>query len=568
MAFLAANTPKSKVDDSTIDQSSGLQNSPNTLSRVIINPVNPPVSVPEGGFSAEGESFSVTSQSLNPFKEYTSSFRPSPALPEDNGSGLIFHHNDKSSEEHSIVRLQMDLEHPQTSTTLDSQDRLTTTYSLSLLPAYDLSTINFSETNTVEGNNQNASHDQTDGTIQDSLNFLPHPSNRGEQEEGMTDGHKEDHNSSIPSFFDSKGLTLSLPYNSEVSNPDVPAEGSESGSGLYSNRLNQEFDEVPPVASDLSTFSFKVDNIGKRSRSTGIKMVIETNEAGSKISSKKVCETAAEKEIKENESELSGEEEEEMEGEGVHDIGSQRVRKVDGETDKSARQLNSTAGCDMLREREIEVETVVGKIIYTESGSGDKIESNFGVFSWPEDIHGSGEGRDGGDDGKGKGKKASDDEEGIKAGGGDGGEDRNKDDLQLSISLPAEVPLFDSSDENGDGDGHDEEGRNMSLDSQVVWGNSTLEDKEVDGDGERNGGPEREEHIKGGGREGSDAAVNGESLQQFSSVEGLLFAAKRPVLAHLVPLLRLTDGSKDTEEGKYSAFPQPCLSVTESDRTV
>lgn len=567
MAFLAANTPKSKVDDSTIDQSSGLQNSPNTLSRVIINPVNPPVSVPEGGFSAEGDSFSVTSQSLNPFNEYTNSFRPSPALPEDNGSGLIFHHNDKSSEEHSIVRLQMDLEHAQTSPTLGSQDHLTTTYSLSVLPAYDLSTINFSETNTVEGNNQNASHDQTGGTIQDSLNILPHPGNRGEQEEGRTDRHKEDHNSSIPSLFDSKGLTLSLPYNS-----DVPAEGSESGSGLYSNRLNQEFDEVPPVESDLPTFNFKVDDIGKRSRSTGIKMVIETNEAGSKISSKKVCETAAEKEIKENESELSGEEEEEMEGEGVHDIGSQRVRKVDGETDESARQLNSTAGCDMLRERGIDVETVVGKIIYTEPASGDKIESNFGVFSWPEDIHGSGEGGDGGDDGKGKGKKAGDDEEGIKAVGGkesgDGGEDGNKDDLQLSISLPAEVPLFDSSGGNGDGDGHDEEGRNVSLDSQVVWGNSALEDKELDGDGERNGGLEREEHIEGGGREGSDAAVNGESLQQFSSVEGLLFAAKRPVLAHLVPLLRLTDGSKDTEEGKYSAFPQLCLSVTERDRTV
>lgn len=43
------------------------------------------------------------------------------------------------------------------------------------------------------------------------------------------------------------------------------------------------------------------------------------------------------------------------------------------------------------------------------------------------------------------------------------------------------VSRFDSSDENGDGDGHDEEGWHMSPDSQVVWRNSTLEDKkEVD----------------------------------------------------------------------------------------
>lgn len=104
---------------------------------------------------------------------------------------------------------------------------------------------------------------------------------------------------------------------------------------------------------------------------------------------------------------------------------------------------------------------------------------------------------------KGKGKLASDDEESIKAVGvkenGDGGEDGNKDDLLLSISLS--VPQFDSSDENGDGDGRDEDGRSVSLDSQVVWCNSTLQDnKEVDD--ERNGGLESEEDSEGGGREG------------------------------------------------------------------
>lgn len=157
-----------------------------------------------------------------------SSFRPSPTFPEDNRSGIIVHHKDKSSKEHS-VRLQMDLEYPQTSTTLGSQDHLITMYFLSLLADNNLSTINVSERNTVEGNDQNAYHEQTDERIQDEQNILPHLSNRGAQVEGRTNGHNKDHNSSIPSFFDSEGMTLSLPYNSEGLNPDLPPEGSESG---------------------------------------------------------------------------------------------------------------------------------------------------------------------------------------------------------------------------------------------------------------------------------------------------------------------------------------------------
>lgn len=96
----------------------------------------------------------------------------------------------------------------------------------------------------------------------------------------------------------------------------------------------------------------------------------------------------------------------------------------------------------------------------------------------------------------------------------------------------------------------------MSLDSQVV-GVTLQDNKEVDD--ERNGGLESEEDSEGGG---SDADVITESLQQFKSVDGLLLDAASPVLAHFVPLLRLADGSKDTEEGKYSDFPQLCLSVT------
>uniref|UniRef100_A0A3Q3WLS3 protein-tyrosine-phosphatase n=1 Tax=Mola mola TaxID=94237 RepID=A0A3Q3WLS3_MOLML len=67
------------------------------------------------------------------------------------------------------------------------------------------------------------------------------------------------------------------------------------------------------------------------------------------------------------------------------------------------------------RQCEIKVESVVGEIIQTKPGNGDKIGANFRVFSWPYDFHDSGEGGVGWDDGKGKGKKASDDEDGIKS---------------------------------------------------------------------------------------------------------------------------------------------------------
>nr|XP_046235674.1 receptor-type tyrosine-protein phosphatase zeta-like isoform X2 [Scatophagus argus] len=559
-----ANRPTSKIENSAIDQSFALTNSPNTLSGVIINPANPAVSVPEGGFHAKGDSFSVTPQPLNHFNEYTSSFHPSPALPEDNRSGIILHHNDKSSEEHSIVRLQMDLEYPQTSTTLGSQDHLITAYSFSLLPGNDSSTISLSETSTAKEKNPNASQTQTD-RIQDGLNSFPQPDSR-EQEEGRMDRHKKHPNSiSVLSVFNSKGLTLSVPDNSEKSNPDMPVEGSGSGSGLYSNTFSQDFGGVNRVKTDLSSVSFKVDNTGNKNRLTGITMDSETgetaNEAGSKISRKKECETVVEKEMVGNDSELSGEEEE-TEGEGVYNSGNQSMRKVDGETDKSARQVNSTSGCGMLKEKETKVETGAGKKIYSEPGSGDEIEPNFIGLSWLEDILGSGEGGDGVDNGKAK--KVSDDIEGIKAvigkesgDRGDGGEHSSKeigsgrrDGLKLSVSQdkPTEdLPLFDSSEETSNE--HDEKGHN-SFTHRVIWVNSPLEDnKEANNDGKRKKELVYEENIEGGGREGSGAAVTGEGLQQFSNADGLLFdAARSPVLARLDPLLRLTHGSKATEE--------------------
>ncbi len=304
LAFLAANTPTSTAQDSTIDQSSGLIVSPDTLRREIVDPANPALSVPEGGFSAKGDLFSVMSQSLTFFNEYPNSVSPSPAPPEDKRSGVIIHHDDKSSEEHSTVRLQMDLERPQTSIT--SQDHTVPPNFRFPLPGNDLSITNLSKTNT--GRMPNASHNQTDGRIQVGLNIFQ---GSDKEEEGRTARYKQDHNSF---FFDFRVSTSSLPYSSEKPNPDMPSEGSGSGSGLHTNRLNQELDEVTTVKTDLSTISNPatnsyVDKTGKKSKSARIKLARDTDPAGSKISMKKECETAAERAIVENESDLSGEEE-------------------------------------------------------------------------------------------------------------------------------------------------------------------------------------------------------------------------------------------------------------------
>uniref|UniRef100_A0A8C4GR32 protein-tyrosine-phosphatase n=1 Tax=Dicentrarchus labrax TaxID=13489 RepID=A0A8C4GR32_DICLA len=121
--------------------------------------------------------------------------------------------------------------------------------------------------------------------------------------------------------------------------------------------------------------------------------------------------------------------------------------------------------------------------------------------------------------------------------------------VDMPLEDPAESPLFGSREENDNGGGNDEEKRNISLDSHIVGGNSTLEDNtEGDADGKSNGGVKMEEHIEVGGKEDIDASVIGESLQPFSTVDGLLFhAARSPVLGRRVPLLRLTDGNHYTD---------------------
>ncbi|XP_026218917.1 receptor-type tyrosine-protein phosphatase zeta isoform X2 [Anabas testudineus] len=506
---------------------------------VFISPTNTAVSVSEGDLLAEGDLPGVTPQSVNSFNEYTSHFSPPHALPEDQRSGVFFH--DKSPEEPSILQLQMDLEQSQISTTLDSNDNLRA-YSHHQPPDYDLST-KVSETITGKGTTPNTYHAQTDSRIQDGWNILMRQNN---EEEARTDFHKDDHNaSSVTSFFMSKDLS----------------EGSGSGSGPDRNGLSQDFDKVTTVWTDL--FLTLVNDT--EDDTTAAKMVTETDNDTEWTSTteggRKEWDAEVDKGIEENESELSGEEEGKMR---VQDSGKQRVKIVDKETSDGVQHLNSAAGWDMLKEKERETEsvTITAQTIFTEISSGPETDSNVKVFSWSGDMSGSGEGSgDRGEDGKGKGKKVSDHREYIKAVAGKAGdgkvgkEDGRQDGLQLSVcedKMKADPPLFDSKKENSSDGGNEHDEQNKSFDHSVPGRNSSLKDN-IEGDGHSKGSVavESKEHIEEGGRQQSDAAVTGDRLQQFSSVDGLLFdAAGSPVLGRLVPVLRLADANKGMDEQK------------------
>ncbi|AWO97768.1 putative receptor-type tyrosine-protein phosphatase zeta-like [Scophthalmus maximus] len=526
-----ANTPGSSSEDS-----SGLTNLPNTASGVIVHPANPAISVLEGQFSAKADTFSSLPPSLD---EHTISFRLSPVLPEEKSNGPY-----ESSDCRTIVCPEMDVEHPQISSTSGTMDPL------SVLP-------DLSQTNSVEGNTPNTSPLPSHGRIQAGLNISPHPDN---EEEAKTARHKNEHDSSsVTSVLDSKDLHLS----------GRPTEGSGSSSGLERNGPKQDFDEVATIRTDLSAFpsltvTFKVDGTGAQSGSTAAKMATETtndtDSTRSKTGGRIKWRKEEDKVIEENENEPSHEEEEQMGREGMRDIECEGVRNMDGNADESVKRHNSTAGRDALKEkeRETDVESAAGKTMHTESGSGEETQLGVGVFSWTEDVSGSGEG--GGDGG---GKRVSEDKEDAQAvaeregeGKGDSREDGNRDavfgrggGLQPPVSggkPEVEVPLFDSSEGNTSG-GSDEENQNTRLYSPGGGGNFTLENnREGDGDGKRNVDMEGEEDIERVDQDDSDGVI-GESLQQ--SVDELLSDSGRsPVLGRLVPLIRLTGTGKTTEE--------------------
>lgn len=465
LQYFAANTATSTVEDSTIDASSGFTN---TQKGIIINPALATVS--EWAFSAEGDLSSVIPPLQTPFSKDPAIFHLFPALHENRKSGVIVHHNDKSSEEPTFVLLQTDVENPQFSAT-SSQDQLFATYSL---PNSGWSTINPSKTNIADGEKIKSPHSQSDSKI-------------GEMEAGAVKQIDNYNVSAITFFFNSKSLDLS----------ESSAEDSGSGSGLGSNGFNEEINEAAAVKTefDISTISFE-----DKSRSAVTKMVTDNdrsviNERDVTKSKNYENEKEAKNEIRENESELNR-----KEGENIRERG---VRN------ESLRNIE-----EMLKEQKIVV-SVLGTTIYGDSGSG------------AEDVSGSGEydGLDFRENLKGFRTVGDNNAKGLKG--------------NFSKSEKAESILFDHSEEQGHGDRIDKHNQNKSLIGPFLGVVSTFENKE---------------YIKGGTKE--DKAED--SVQELSSIDGLLFdGAINPELGPLVPLVRLTDTNKATEEqleGKYCSI--------------
>ncbi|XP_072233682.1 receptor-type tyrosine-protein phosphatase zeta isoform X2 [Leuresthes tenuis] len=340
-----ANSPMAGTDSSS-HQSSGFKDPPKTLNGMVINP-----NVPDGTFSAEGNVFSVMPPSLKSLKKDISSSRPSAAR-----------HENKSSKEHSVIPLSLDLENPSITTTLDSPTHLMATNSLSLLSDYGLSIINLSRKSTSDGKNLRT---------QDNVDIWsePHLNNEKEASGGEDE---DDHNTNlVTSFFDFRSVDLS----------DNPIEDSGSGSGLYSKGLNDELYDAAEVQPKFVTFlssdvNLKVERIGERSRFPGTDKAVERDnytDGGKRAMGVKIeCYTETERE---EETEISGEEEEKT---GTRN---NTVKIDDREANESVRKVNITEGCDMLKEegKETKMETVAGGTMYSESSSG------------ADDVSGSGE---------------------------------------------------------------------------------------------------------------------------------------------------------------------------------
>lgn len=318
--------------------------------------------------------------------------------------------------------------------------------------------------------------------------------NTSNKEYGLPILHKrEDHNStSVKSVTESKAVS----YNSEDANSETSAEGSGSG-----DTFSQDWDGTATVKPDVSTFirstiSFNWNSTGEKRKPTGTETASETG----------YVKDATEEEEDEEEGELSGEEDDKMKQRGILGGENETGRAVVDGADQSGRQFTANHNMLKIKEKHTEGETFRGNTIYSESGSGTEIGSP--TFSWSEDVSGSGE----------------------------GGED--KDTGKISEGKESE----DARDEVN------EEDKNNTEDET---NNSSV--------GKQNG--DLVEHVKErtneDGGAGGPVVVPGEASQRFSDMDELLIdAARSTVLGRLVPLLRLTDANKDTEdkvEGKYSA---------------
>uniref|UniRef100_A0A669B257 protein-tyrosine-phosphatase n=1 Tax=Oreochromis niloticus TaxID=8128 RepID=A0A669B257_ORENI len=193
---------------------------------------------------------SVITPLQTPFSKDPAIFHLFPVLHENRKSGVIVHHNDKSSEEPTFVPLQTDVENPQFSTT-SSQDQLFATYSL---PNSGWSTINPSKTNTADEEKNKSPHSQSDSKIREM--------------EARADKQIDNYNvSAVTFFFNSKSLDLS----------ESSGEDSGSGSGLGRNGFSEEINEAGAVKTEFSVFEISTISFEDKSRSPVTKMVTDND---------------------------------------------------------------------------------------------------------------------------------------------------------------------------------------------------------------------------------------------------------------------------------------------------
>ncbi|KAM9705597.1 receptor-type tyrosine-protein phosphatase zeta isoform 2-T2 [Menidia menidia] len=471
-----ANSPTASTESSS-HLSSGTEDPRKTQNGIVFYPTSP--TVPNGAITTKGNLFSVTPPSRKPLREYVSRSHLSPTL------------NDKFSKEPSESPLSFDLDNPSVSTTLGPTNSLISTDSLHLSLLISNSFIHLSRKDTAEG----SSNTDSDGTSQDHLRIRSEQKLRNEWEtSGQID--VSDSTNAVTSHFDLRSLELS----------DSTLEDSGSGSGLDSKRLNDVSHGAAEVQPTLPTFlnsagNFKADDTGEKRRSPEAKIAAEIDgyPGGGKGVTGVEKEQYAEEE-REEESEISGEEEEKT------DMSHHIVKTDDAEANGIVRQVNIAKGFKMPREE---------GTIYSEGSSG------------VEDVSGSGE------------HFGIDDKDNSK--------DINGDKESFSVTVGESEYRLKG---RGKDYSHEELASEGEGTLQLLAAKSTpVADVPMFADSKDPGSHQINPALGAGANDttGGNAGAFRDGLQEFANVDGLLFDAS-PMLERLVPLLRLTDTNKTVEE--------------------
>ncbi|MEQ2197686.1 hypothetical protein XENOCAPTIV_002051, partial [Xenoophorus captivus] len=211
-----ANTPISRNEDSTVDQSSGFIDSSNHLTEMTVNFMP---SVPDGVLSTDGNVFRSTSLPFKPLTKFTNSSHLSLPLQEY-----------RFSEENLLNSSQPNLEQLPVSTSLSSQDPLNTTY-------YGSAIAQLSRTTQLQESKPNTSQIERRNQDVVELSELYHSNEEG----SSADTDKDDLYANLNKpVLDSRSLGST--------------EESGSGSGHDNNMFTGESDEAAKAQLKFSTF--------------------------------------------------------------------------------------------------------------------------------------------------------------------------------------------------------------------------------------------------------------------------------------------------------------------------